>query len=317
MSSKLLQTDSSNDERQGSWLLLQEKEDNECPSNTDNNETHRLETISSPATNEDDTFPSLSSPTSGNTTIRFCSRGKVLVAIIWIVLILLLIVDSTTSTKYSLSVLQTILRWIEDNPIPGFVACIAVYTIATVLCLPGSILTLGIGFIFSNSLGLVGGVLIGTLAVFLGASAGAILAWSLSRYVFRHIVTQYVMDRYTTFQALDNALQQQGLKIMFLLRLSPIIPFNALNYLAGITAISLKDYSLALLGMLPGTIVYVFLGASAGSLAEIQARDQTTSGLTIGIIVVGIISGLTAIGLTSYYAKREFQLALEARQQEI
>jgi uncharacterized membrane protein YdjX (TVP38/TMEM64 family) len=95
--------------------------------------------------------------------------------------------------------------------------------------------------------------------------------------------------------------------------------YYALNYLAGITAISLKDYSLALLGMLPGTIVYVFLGASAGSLAEIQARDQTASisGLTIGIIVVGIISGVTAIGLTSYYAKQEFQRALEARQQEI
>jgi uncharacterized membrane protein YdjX (TVP38/TMEM64 family) len=313
---KMSDVNSHSNSQNGSWSLLQERQNDESTNKNAESEVNRSERIVAATNDLESTLnPSSSSSMS---KLRTCSKGKLILAILWILFIILLIVDSTSSTKYALSIIQIILRWIQGNPIPGFVACIVVYTIATILCLPGSLLTLAIGFIFSNSLGILGGVFIGTLAVCLGASAGAILAWCLSRYVFRATVAQYVMDRYTSFQALDNALKLQGLKIMFLLRLSPIIPFNALNYLAGITAISLKDYSIALLGIVPGTVVYVLLGASAGSLAEIQAGKQTApmSGLMIAILVVGIISGLTAVGLTSFYAKREFHRVLEERQQE-
>ena len=91
---------------------------------------------------------------------------------------------------------------------------------------------------------------------------------------------------------------------MTLLRLSPIIPFNAINYIAGVTAISLMNYCLALFAILPGTILYVFLGASAGSLAD-SANSNDNMTVTIVVIVVGIVFGIGAVALTSFYAKKE------------
>jgi len=91
---------------------------------------------------------------------------------------------------------------------------------------------------------------------------------------------------------------------MTLLRLSPIIPFNAVNYIAGVTAISFVNYCIALFAILPGTILYVFLGASAGSLADSANSDDNMT-ITIIVVVVGAVFGIFAIVLTSIYAKRE------------
>merc|ERR1712176_1653183 len=111
----------------------------------------------------------------------------------------------------------------------------------------------------------------------------------------------------------DSALEEKGLRIMTLLRLSPIIPFNAINYIAGVTAISFRAYVLAMFAILPGTVLYIFLGASAGSLT-----DSATSGnnltVTIVVIVVGIVFGIASIVATSYYAKKELNRIVAARQ---
>jgi uncharacterized membrane protein YdjX (TVP38/TMEM64 family) len=89
-----------------------------------------------------------------------------------------------------------------------------------------------------------------------------------------------------------------------LLRLSPIIPFNAINYVAGVSAISLANYCLALIGILPGTILFIFLGASAGSLTD-SAGSGDNKTVTIIVVVVGAFFGIFAVVLTSYYAKKE------------
>lgn len=82
---------------------------------------------------------------------------------------------------------------------------------------------------------------------------------------------------------LHTAMKHQGLKIYFLLRLSPIIPFNVINYVGGVTAISLKNYSLALIGILPGTILYCFIGASAGSLVDTEDGTTNSTVTYVGI----------------------------------
>lgn len=101
-----------------------------------------------------------------------------------------------------------------------------------------------------------------------------------------------------------TALEEKGFRIMVLLRLSPIIPFNVVNYLAGVSAISLANYCMALVGILPGTILYVFLGASAAGLAD-SANSGDNMTVTIIVVVVGAVFGIFAIALTSYYAKKE------------
>lgn len=101
---------------------------------------------------------------------------------------------------------------------------------------------------------------------------------------------------------------------MTLLRLSPIIPFNAVNYIAGVTSISFFNYCVSFFAILPGTILYVFLGASAGSLAE-SANSDENSVVTIVVVVVGAVFGIFAIVLTSIYAKRELNKVLAEREE--
>jgi uncharacterized membrane protein YdjX (TVP38/TMEM64 family) len=263
---------------------------------------------------------------------------------LWIGLLLLgfimFVVVDTATTGYVRDGVVTFLDWIEENPIPGFflfvigekwrrqadsdtIPCIlltlflfflhdAVYLVATVLFIPGSILTLGAGFVFSSAFGLGAGVALGTISVFIGASIGAILSFLLGRYLLREQVGK-LSKKYAIFEALDLALQENGLKIFLLLRLSPIIPFNVINYIGGVSSVSFGDYVLALFAILPGTILYIFLGASAGSLAD-SAESGSNPTVTIVIVVVGIVFGILAIWVTTRYARKELNRVLAQRQ---
>lgn len=240
---------------------------------------------------------------------------KIIVGTLLLAFVVYVIVDSLT-TGYIRSGVKTFLEWIEANPVPGFFVFMVVYLIATVLFIPGSILTLGAGFVFANAFGLGAGVLLGTLSVFFGASAGGIIAFLLGRYLFRDWVIG-LAKKYTIFEALDAALEEKGFRIMTLLRLSPIIPFNAINYIAGVTAISLRAYVLAMFAILPGTVLYIFLGASAGSLTDSANSGSGNITVTIIVIAVGVVFGIASIVATSYYAKKELNRIVEARQTTI
>mmetsp|Transcript_24474 Transcript_24474/g.27871 ORF Transcript_24474/g.27871 Transcript_24474/m.27871 type:complete len:305 (-) Transcript_24474:305-1219(-) len=235
---------------------------------------------------------------------------KIIIGILLVAFIIYVIIDSTT-TGYIRTGVTSFLEWIEANPIPGFFIFMVVYFFATVFFFPGSILTLGAGFVFANAFGLGVGVLLGTLSVFFGAASGATMSFILGRYLLRDSVAG-LTKKYVIFEALDSAMSEKGLRIMILLRLSPIIPFNAINYIAGVTAISLRAYIIAFVAMIPGTVLYVFLGASAGSLTD-SASSGENSTVTIIVIVVGVVFGIAAVGVTSYYAKKELNRVVEAR----
>jgi uncharacterized membrane protein YdjX (TVP38/TMEM64 family) len=112
-----------------------------------------------------------------------------------------------------------------------------------------------------------------------------------------------------------KALKEKGFRIMALLRLSPIIPFNALNYISGVTAISLAAYSWAIIAILPGTILYVFLGATAGSLVDSSQRSDNET-ITIVTIIIGAIFGILGVFAVSYYAKQELNTILQRQEDE-
>jgi uncharacterized membrane protein YdjX (TVP38/TMEM64 family) len=249
-------------------------------------------------------------------TDRYGCYKKSAVGLILLGLIVFVIVDSMTNQYVRGSIVE-FLEWIENNIVAGVFSFMAVYFFATICFVPGSILTLGAGFVFSASIdSLWTGVLLGTIAVWIGASLGAIASFLLGRYLFRDGCVGRLTEKYTVFKALDNALMDKGLRIMILLRLSPIVPFNVLNYIAGATGVQFWHYTIACIAMLPGTILYVFLGASAGSLAEIggdnEEEQESNKAVTISVIVVGVVFGILAIGLTSYYAKQELNKVIEA-----
>jgi uncharacterized membrane protein YdjX (TVP38/TMEM64 family) len=242
------------------------------------------------------------------------TRTKALIAFVLLALIGFVVYDSLTN-KHIGAAISTFLEWIEDNPALGFFAFMLVYFVATILFVPGSLLTLGAGFVFANVFGLGTGVLLGAMSVFFGASSGAIAAFLLGRFLLRDWVVQGLTQKYSLFYALDAAFEEKGFRIMSLLRLSPIIPFNALNYIAGVTAISLWNYVWSCFAILPGTILYVFLGASAGSLSD-SANSGSDSTVTLIVIIVGIVFGILAVGVTSYYAKQELNKVVAKREAE-
>jgi uncharacterized membrane protein YdjX (TVP38/TMEM64 family) len=244
-----------------------------------------------------------------------CSPTKLMIGLVLLALVTFVIIDSST-TGYVRSAVSNFLEWIETHAVAGIFLFIMVYFIATVFFIPGSLLTLGAGFVFASAFGLGPGVALGTLVVFTGAASGALAAFLLGRYLLRDAVGR-LSTKYAVFQALDQALIGNGLKIFILLRLSPIVPFAALNYVAGVTAVSLRDYAIALFAILPGTLLYVFLGASTGSLADnANGSSGQSPTLTIVVIVVGVVLGVAAVYLTTRYARQELNRILAERNQE-
>eukprot|EP00979_Chaetoceros_neogracilis_P010827 scaffold2612_cov267-Chaetoceros_neogracile.AAC.20 len=241
------------------------------------------------------------------------NTARIVLALIVIGFIIYIIVDSQGANNVK-RLTQDFLQWVEDNPAEGVFAFVGVYIIATVLFIPGSILTLGAGFVFGNAFGVGLGATLACVAVFCGASLGAIAAFLLGRYLLREPIQKFSL-KFPVFHAIDSALENNGLRIVTLLRLSPIVPFNAFNYIVGVTAVSLRSYVIACVGMLPGTILYVFIGSSAGSIVE-SASSGGGKILTIVLIVVGVVFGVGAIAVVTYYAKKELKKILEENQAE-
>ena len=106
---------------------------------------------------------------------------------------------------------------------------------------------------------------------------------------------------------LRAVLTEKGVRIILLLHLCPIIPFNVLNLIGGTSSMAALTYAWTLLAILPGTIVYTFLGATASSLTLHQHPGTSASLWEIVSIVVGITLGTIGIATMSYYAKQELR----------
>jgi uncharacterized membrane protein YdjX (TVP38/TMEM64 family) len=163
--------------------------------------------------------------------------------------------------------LAAALAWIRGlGPVAPLVF-LGIYVMACVLLLPGSVLTLGAGAVF--------GVAHAFVLVWISATLGATAAFLVGRHLVRDWVARNIAAN-PKLQALDATVTREGWKIVALMRLSPVIPFNLLNYAFGATRVSLRDYVLAsAIGMLPGTAMYVYLGSVAGELAAGSARART------------------------------------------
>ena len=201
------------------------------------------------------------------------------------------------------SYLRDILEWIRNRGAAGVAIFIGVYIVATVLFVPGSILTLGAGFVY--------GVLLGTVWVSIASTIGATAAFIVGRYLARDWVAGKISGN-ARFASIDDAVGREGWKIVGLTRLSPIFPFNLLNYAYGLTKVSLRDYFLASwIGMLPGTVMYVYLGSLAGDLATLGGERSRS---TVDWIIYGV--GLVATVAVTVVVTRVARKALGKRMED-
>ena len=159
--------------------------------------------------------------------------------------------------------LRQALAWVGQLGPWGAVLFIAIYVVATVLFIPGSVLTLGAGAVF--------GVAWGSVYVSIGSTMGATCAFLVGRYLARDAIARKIEGN-ARFAAIDKAVANEGWKIVGLTRLSPVFPFTLLNYAFGLTQVKFRDYVLASwIGMMPGTVMYVYLG----SLAKAASGERT------------------------------------------
>jgi uncharacterized membrane protein YdjX (TVP38/TMEM64 family) len=194
------------------------------------------------------------------------------------------------------ALLKDTLVWIESLGAIGAIAFISIYIVSTVAFLPAFILTLGAGVLF--------GVFLGSIYVFIGATLGSISAFLVGRYLARDWVAKKIAGN-DQFRAIDLAVGKEGLKIVLLTRLSPIFPFNLLNYAFGVTGVSIKDYIIGSIGMIPGTIMFVYIGSLAGSLALIGTDAQPTNPtLQWTIRIVGLIATIAVTVSVTRIAKQ-------------
>src|SRR5205814_3236399 len=185
--------------------------------------------------------------------------------------------------------LKEALDWIGKLGPWGPVIFAGIYVVASVLFVPGSVLTLGAGAVF--------GVALGSVCVSISATVGATAAFLVGRYQARDAIARKIQKN-EKFATIDRAVADEGWKIVLLTRLSPVFPFTLLNYAFGLTRVKLSHYVLASwLGMIPGTVMYVYLG----SLVNIGAghRQRTTGewvlygvGLLAAVVVTVFVTRL-------------------------
>ena len=177
---------------------------------------------------------------------------------------------------------DTFQAWIEGLGSFGWMLFVAVYVVGTVLLVPGSVLTFAAGLAF--------GLGIGFPLVVVSATIGATLAFLIARHLAYDKVESLIQDR-PKFKAIQSAVGEGGWKVVAMLRLSPVLPFNLQNYFYGVTDLKLRDYVAAtFVGIMPGTLVNVYVGAAGKAASGEGASTLEWSFLAIGLVATVVVA---------------------------
>jgi uncharacterized membrane protein YdjX (TVP38/TMEM64 family) len=192
--------------------------------------------------------------------------------------------------------LLTLLAHINELGAAAPAAFICLYSLAVVALIPASLLTIAGGAVF----GLVRGVIYGLI----GATLGSTAAFLLGRYVARQIVERRLAGM-PRVAAIERAVSARGRRIVLLLRLSPVIPFNVLNYVLGLTTISVWDFMFASIGTIPGAIVYAYCGKVTGEALALAGQAEVPKGASYyAALLVGLAATVAATTVVARTARR-------------
>ena len=191
--------------------------------------------------------------------------------------------------------------WVDGLGVWGPVVFILGYAVATVAFVPASLLTLAAGAIF--------GVARGVLYTFVAAVLGSTAAFLVARHLARSAVEHRLAGN-PRFAAIDRAIGAEGRKIVFLLRLSAVFPFNLLNYALGLSRVRFVDYLIASLGMIPGTLLYVYYGKLAGDVAALAGGAAVEKGAGYyAVLVLGLAATVVVTTVVTRTARRALREA--------
>lgn len=135
---------------------------------------------------------------------------------------------------------------------------------------------------------------------------GSAAAFLVARYLARSAVERRLAGD-PRFAAVDRAIGREGRKIVLLLRLSPVIPFNLLNYGLGLTQVRFADYLIGSLGILPGTVLYVYYGKVAGDVAALAGGAGQKGVAYYALLALGLVATVAATAVVTRSAQRSLQ----------
>ncbi|MGC6481998.1 MAG: TVP38/TMEM64 family protein [Synechococcus sp.] len=185
----------------------------------------------------------------------------------------------------------------------GAVLFIPLYGLWVTLLLPGVWASMLAGVLY--------GTWWGSGVVFIGASLGAEVVFLLGRYGLRAWARRR-LKRFPKLLAVERGVTREGLKLVLLTRLSPAFPFSLLNLAYGLSDVSLRDYTIGLIGILPGTVLFCALGALAGDVArfgDVLAGQATSAAWWLR--VVGLLATVAVVWLVNRAARRALEDGVE------
>lgn len=151
--------------------------------------------------------------------------------------------------------------WFKQNPVAGFFSYSLIFIVWIPLLLPASLLSIVGGFIFTRNFGTIKGFFLCYLAICLTHPLGALVAFYMSKYLLKSFIQTNILNRIRIFQAVDRAIKLQGLKCMILIKIQPVIPWLALNWVLGVTQCTATHFFIGtLIGMSPLTITAIYVG---------------------------------------------------------
>ena len=190
-------------------------------------------------------------------------------------------------------------QWVQSLGPWGPIAFVAGYTLVTIAVMPAFLLTIAAGALW--------GFWFGLLLAMSGAVSGATCAFLGARSIFRNFVQRYV-NRHPRLVAIDRAVEQEGARLVFLLRLSPAVPFVLLNYVLGVSRIRLRDHFIGLCGMVPTAAMYVYAGKLAGDLTALATGAATPKGPAYYVLLtLGLVATVAATILVTRAARRALE----------
>lgn len=196
--------------------------------------------------------------------------------------------------RFAAEPLQRFAQWVNGLGPWAPVVFILGYALAAVAFFPGSLLTLAAGAIF--------GLVRGSIYVFVAATLGASLSFLIARYAARPLVRRKLAGD-ARFEKIDRAVGKEGGKMVLLMRLSPILPYNALNYALGLTKVGFVPFLLGSIGMIPGTILYTYYGKVAGDLTAL-GRGVRHGPEYYAFLAVGLLATIAVVILGARVGKR-------------
>ncbi|CAG9330046.1 unnamed protein product [Blepharisma stoltei] len=205
-------------------------------------------------------------------------------------------------------------NWTKENPVYGLLLIQVVCIIGLIIMIPSTLFALTIGYICGMLCGEIFGFILGILLISVTSQVAAVLSFFLARYLFRDMVINNIKEEWVKTRAVLKALETKGIKVVFLCRLSPVIPYGILNYIVGASSIPFQHFFIGNLGLIPGFSLYVYIAVTMGSVQEALSNQTSSDWYWYLIAIGGVLIIATCIYIT-WVSKKELQKILDEQEE--